>query len=59
MAWTLLGQELGQGSENGPVWPGGMWPGDLPAQHHGLLPQHRISALLEAGPQASSPGQPS
>ncbi len=40
MASALLGEQPGQGREHDAVWPGGAWPGDLPAQHRHLVSEH-------------------
>jgi hypothetical protein len=40
MASVLLGEQPGQRREHGAVWPGEAWPGDLPAQHRHLVPEH-------------------
>jgi hypothetical protein len=51
---ALLGQEPGQGCEDGTVWPGGTRPWDLSAQHRDLVSQHQnlgIVGGLSAGEQ--------
>jgi len=46
MVLVLLGQEPGQGCEDGPVWPGGTRSGDLSAQHHDFMSQHEQLGVL-------------
>ena len=36
----------GQGCQDGPVWPGKAWTGDLSAQHRDLLPEHEELGVL-------------
>jgi hypothetical protein len=60
MALVLRWQQSSECRKDGPVWPGGAWPGellahdrDLMAQHEelgvlGRLPPHRIRGVLNA-----------
>ena len=46
MVSARLGQEPGQGCEDGTIWLGGAWPGDLSAQHRDLVSQHQDLGVL-------------
>jgi hypothetical protein len=58
MISALPWQEPAQRREDGPVWLGGTWSGDLPAQHRDLVSQHEQLGVLDACPRASSASQP-
>jgi hypothetical protein len=47
----------GQGCQDGPVWPGKAWTGDLSAQHRDLLPEHEELGVL-GGLPASEQSEP-
>jgi membrane associated rhomboid family serine protease len=54
MASALLGEQPGQRCEYDAVWPGEVWPGDLPAQHRHLVSEHEelgVLGRLPAGQQ--------
>jgi hypothetical protein len=47
-----------KGCQDGPVWSGKAWTGDLSAHHRDLLPEHEELGALEACPRVSSASQP-
>jgi hypothetical protein len=58
MAPMLHGEQSGQRREHGAIWPGGAWPGDLPAQRGDLMSEYEdlgVLGRLAAGEQ-SEPG---
>ncbi len=44
--------------KDGPVWPGGAWPGELLAHDRDLMAQHEELGVLDACPRASTASQP-
>src|SRR6266516_1492133 len=50
MASALLGEQPGQRRQHDAVWPGEVWPGDLPAQHRHLVSEDEELGVLGRPP---------